>query len=104
MIRALFSTPMGRLRVLAFAEGLSFLVLLFITMPLKYFYSMPMPNKIFGMVHGGLFIYYIMICLGVKSETDKNMKWLFWALVASVVPFGTFIADKKLFREPETVA
>ena len=47
-----FKTQLGRFRVLAFAEGVSFLLILFITMPLKYLMDMPGPNKIIGMAHG----------------------------------------------------
>ena len=52
----LFTTQLGKFRILAFIEGVSFLVILFITMPLKYVLEIPLPNKIFGMLHGVLFI------------------------------------------------
>ena len=52
----LFKSPLGRFRILAFMEGLSFLLILFITMPLKYLYEMPEPNLVVGMAHGVLFV------------------------------------------------
>ncbi|MBL7805454.1 MAG: DUF3817 domain-containing protein [Saprospiraceae bacterium] len=94
----LLQTQIGRLRVLAFAEGVSFLVILFVTMPLKYLYHMPDPNKFFGLVHGLLFVLYVLAVMQIKVEQDWPAKKTFWALLASIIPFGTFWADKKLFQ------
>lgn len=91
-------TPLGRLRIVAFLEGCSFLML-GITMPLKYLYALPKPNYVVGMAHGVLFISYIFLVLQVSFLHQWNLKKVFWAFVASLVPFGTFYADKKLFRE-----
>jgi len=97
----LLKSQLGRLRILAFIEGVSFLVILFITMPLKYAFSNPQPNKVFGMVHGVLFILYVLAVIQVKIERDWSFKKTFLALLASVIPFGTFWADKKLFQNVE---
>ncbi|TAE00641.1 MAG: DUF3817 domain-containing protein [Bacteroidetes bacterium] len=94
----LMKTPLGRLRIVAFLEGCSFLML-GITMPLKYLYALPKPNYVVGMAHGVLFISYIFLVLQVSFLHQWNLKKVFWAFVASLVPFGTFYADKKLFRE-----
>lgn len=94
----LLKTQIGRLRILAFIEGVSFLVLLFITMPLKYAFDNPAPNKAFGLVHGLLFILYVLAVIQVKIEQNWNIRKTLLALLASVVPFGTFWADKKLFQ------
>jgi integral membrane protein len=93
------STQLGRLRLLAFVEGVSFLILLFVTMPLKYAFDMPGPNKVFGMVHGLLFVLYVLAVIQMKIERDWTIKKTLLALLASVIPFGTFWADIKLFRE-----
>ncbi|MEL6654680.1 MAG: DUF3817 domain-containing protein [Bacteroidota bacterium] len=95
----LLKTQLGRLRVLAFAEGVSFLLILFVSMPLKYMFDQPGPNKVIGMVHGILFVLYFLMVLQVKIERDWSMKTLLLAWLASIIPFGTFWADKKLFRE-----
>lgn len=94
----LIKTQIGRLRILAFMEGVSFLVILFVTMPLKYLLQMPGPNYLFGMAHGLLFVLYVMAVIQVKIEHDWGLKKTSLALLASVVPFGTFWADQKLFR------
>jgi integral membrane protein len=89
---------MRRLRMLAYLEGISFLLLLGVSMPLKYLYAMPMPNLVIGMIHGILFIAYCVYVIIVKSEQRWSVSKTFWALLASFLPFGTFVADVKLFR------
>lgn len=98
----LLNNQLGRLRILAFTEGVSFLILLFVTMPLKYAFDTPGPNKVFGMVHGLLFVLYVLAVIQAKIEQDWSVKKILLALLASVIPFGTFWADVKLFRNAET--
>jgi integral membrane protein len=98
MIDTSLNTSLGRFRTVAFFEGCSFL-LFALTMPLKYYYHLPMPNKIVGMIHGTLFLLYIVL-LGIVSYQKKwSIVKIFLAFIASLLPFGTFYADKKLFRE-----
>ena len=85
------------LRITAILEGLSY-ISLGLTMYLKYQMDMPKPNYIVGMMHGFLFILYVVLCLAVYIKLKLKFKWLFWAGLASIVPIGTFIADKKLFK------
>ena len=93
----LLKTRIGRLRILAFAEGTSLLAILFVTMPLKYGFDMPGPNMVVGLVHGLLFVLYCLFVVQVKIEHDWSTKTLLLALLASVIPFGTFWADAKIF-------
>ncbi len=88
----------GQLRTLAHLEGLTLLGLLFITMPLKYLMDMPQPNYILGMFHGVLFVLYVGYVVRAKNVFGWNLKTTFLALAASVIPFGTFWADKKIFK------
>jgi integral membrane protein len=81
---------------LAIAEGISFLIILGITMPLKYLMNYGMPNKIIGMIHGALFIYYVIAVFLVKKQFKWNAKDTFIALIASIIPFGTFYVEKKM--------
>lgn len=89
---------MGQLRLVAFLEGLSFIVLLFIAMPLKYMADMPMMVRYVGMAHGVLFIAYLAYVYMARQEFKWSNGKTVLALVLSVVPFGTFWADWKLFR------
>lgn len=95
----LLKTQIGRLRVIAFIEGVSFLIILFVTMPLKYYAAMPQPNKVIGMIHGVLFLYYVISVIQTKIAYSWNWQKTGLALLASIIPFGTFWADVKLFRE-----
>lgn len=96
-MNAILSFPLGRLRVVAWIEGITYL-LLGITMPLKYMYDMPQPNYIIGMLHGVFFILYGLLVLQVAYLDRWKSGKIFWALLASLIPFGTFVAEYKLFR------
>lgn len=96
------SRTMNNLKILSllgFLEGVSYLMLLGACMPLKYIYEIPEPTSVVGMAHGLLFIAYCAWVIIVASEFKWSNKMTFWALIASVLPFGTFVADKKIFRQ-----
>lgn len=90
-------TSVGQLRILAILEGISFL-LLGITMWLKYAYEMGLPNKIVGMVHGVLFIAFVVWVFIVGNKRKWNMKLYLIFALASILPLGTFIADWKYLK------
>jgi len=87
---------MRRFRWIAIAEGISFLVLLGIAMPLKYFFHLPEAVKIVGWLHGVLFVAYIYLAFQVMAAFDWKPGWLVKAVIAGVVPFGTFVLDRQL--------
>jgi len=86
-------------RKVAFAEGISFIILLFIAMPLKYLAHIPIAVTIVGGLHGVLFVAFLILAREVKSDYKKDFKWLLRAGLASILPFGTFIADKEWKKE-----
>lgn len=86
-------------RITSFLEGISYLLILFVTMPLKYIWDNGAPNKVIGMAHGFLFIGYIVLAILMKSERKWNNKTLAIVLLCSIIPFGTFWMDKKYLRE-----
>ena len=92
-------STLGQFRVVAIAEGISFLVLLFIAMPLKYMAGMPLYVKYTGWLHGLLFISYLFLLIKVRSEHNWSLKKTAWAFIASLLPFGTFVLDKQIARE-----
>ena len=94
----MLKNSLSRFRLVAFLEGCSFL-LFAITMPLKYMMGMPKPNYFIGMAHGILFMLYIVLLLQVSTEYKWPIKKIFLAFIASLIPFGTFIANKKLYPE-----
>ena len=86
-------------RVVALLEGVSYLLLLFIATPIKYLANDPQYVKMLGMPHGLLFIGYVLLAFLLKSHYKWNTKSFFIVLICSLIPFGTFYADKKYFRE-----
>jgi integral membrane protein len=90
----LIKTSLGRLRIIAFTEGVSYLILLFVAMPLKYFWGQPTAVKSFGSVHGLLFVLYILYVVLCKIEYRWTLKKILLLLVISIIPFGNFYADK----------
>ena len=87
------------LRRAGIAEGISFLILLGIAMPLKYIFHQPMAVKIFGWVHGILFVTFLFLAWEVKTDRSKSLKWFATAFLAAIIPTGTFFFDKKLKAE-----
>ncbi|PCJ79684.1 MAG: hypothetical protein COA57_15485 [Flavobacteriales bacterium] len=95
-------TNIGRLRIVGFLEGISYLVLLGICMPLKYIGDIPESTFFVGMVHGILFIIYCVLVVVVMVKYKWSLMKTFWALLASVLPFGTFVADVRIFRQQKS--
>ncbi|NOQ72749.1 MAG: DUF3817 domain-containing protein [Crocinitomix sp.] len=95
----MFKNNLGLLRIIGLLEGISFLVLMGIAMPLKYIWNMPQFIYSTGMAHGLLFVLYIFFVLLVGYQLKWSFTKMFWALLASLLPFGTFVADKKLFQK-----
>lgn len=82
------------LRRAGLAEGISFLVLLGIAMPLKYAMDMPLAVKLVGWIHGLLFMLFIYAVVKVYRTLNWDPERIGRALIASVLPFGTFVADR----------
>lgn len=89
--------PIGRLRLAAILEGISYL-LFAVTMPLKYMLEIPEPNFVVGLAHGILFIAYNFLVL--QNALIYRWGWgkALWSFAASIIPFGTFVADAKWFK------
>ena len=85
-------------RVVSFLEGTSYLLLLFVAVPIKYWMDDPQYVKLLGMPHGLLFVTYLVIAFLFKSELKWSNKTLAVVMLASVIPFGTFYVDKKYLR------
>lgn len=85
-------------RIVAFLEGVSYILLLFIATPVKYFGDDPQYVKLLGMPHGILFILYIILAYMLKLEHDYFKLNFKSVLLAAIIPFGTFILDRKLVK------
>jgi integral membrane protein len=87
------------LRKAGIAEGISFLVLLGIAMPLKYIFGQPMAVSIFGWAHDIFFMTFLFLAWEVKTNLNKSNGWFGLAFLAAILPAGTFFFDKKLKKE-----
>ena len=86
------------LRLLGNIEGISYLLLLGVAMPMKYFFGFPMAVKIVGMAHGVLFIAYCLL-LALQMKANKwNLLFGIYLFMATLIPFGTFVTDRKLAK------
>ena len=98
MVSNLIKSALGRLRIVAFLEGISYLVLLGIAMPLKYLAGIPQAVRVVGMAHGVLFVLFVLLLIQVAVERNWSFKKSILSFFSSLVPFGTFYADAKWFR------
>ena len=89
------------LRFIGIAEGFSFLILLLIAMPLKYWMGWPLAVKYVGWAHGLLFILYIIAVFAAIRAMNWGIKGVFIALVASLLPAGTFVLDRSLRKREQ---
>jgi integral membrane protein len=94
----MFNNSIRNLRVVGILEGVSFLVLLCIAMPLKYFMGLPLAVKYVGWAHGVLFVLYIPAVFLARKAMQWNFFQVLVALAASLVPLGTFFLDRQLSK------
>ncbi len=85
-------------RLIAFLEGISYILLLFIAVPIKYLADDPTYVKLLGMPHGVLFMAYIILSIYGKKKHKWNNLEFFIIGIASLIPFGTFYVDKKYLK------
>jgi integral membrane protein len=93
-MKNLLKTSLGRFRIIGFTEGISYLILLFIAMPLKYVWGQPAAVRAFGSVHGLLFVLYILFLVLCTVKYRWDMKKTLLLFIISIIPFGNFYADK----------
>lgn len=91
------------LRWVGFLEGISFLLLLFIAMPMKYMFDNPILVKYVGMGHGVLFIAFLVVLFVVCEKQKWSLKMFILGLIASILPFGPFVFDAKLKKMEQPV-
>ncbi|NHF61293.1 DUF3817 domain-containing protein [Flavobacteriaceae bacterium TP-CH-4] len=97
---------LAALRITAILEGISYLSLFAITMPLKYMADIPLPNKYVGYAHGVLFIIYLVLAILFCMNKKWGFKRMAILILASLLPFATFYVDQKYLSKvsPEIVA
>lgn len=98
----MLKSALGRFRVISAIEGLSYLILVFIAMPIKYLGDNPIYVKFFGMAHGILFIIFMISLFEVKTKDKWDTGFMFQIFVLSLIPFGAFVIENKV--KPKTVS
>ena len=88
-------------RILAQTEGVSYLLLFALSMPLKYWAGIREPNIYIGYVHGALFIAYVIMATMLWRERSWSNKAYFYLILASLLPFGTFYVDSRFLSSSE---
>jgi len=89
-------TSLEKFRLINFIEGMSFILLVCVAMPLKYIKGIAIATKIMGMTHGILFIIFLLLLAKVHDEYKFKTKFTILLFVASLIPFGTTFTDKML--------
>jgi integral membrane protein len=92
----LLTTKIGRFKLIASLEGISFLLLVGIAVPLKYIWGQPWLVQNVGMIHGLLFVLYLFSIIQNKIELEWNTGKTLLAMLMSIVPFGTFYVVSKM--------
>ncbi len=94
----MLSTSLDRLRLVGLLEGLSFLILMFIAMPLKYLAGQPLAVRYVGMAHGILFLLYLLALVPVVLDNRWSWKTAALGLLASLLPGGPFVFDARVLK------
>jgi len=92
-------SELKKFRLINKIEGISFLILLFIAMPMKYSFGIPVATKIVGMLHGLLVFAFIYQIIEAKKEAGFTMKETALYSILSLIPFGSFYTDKLLAKK-----
>lgn len=95
----LLKSHIGRLRIIAFLEGCSLLLLVFIAMPVKYLLGIPEATMAIGMIHGVLFVLFIAATIVISILQKWSIGRAFLVMASSVFPFGTFYIDHKILKK-----
>ncbi len=99
----LFNTKIGRLRLIAFPEGLSLLALVLTAVPLKYLAEDLYWVSALGPIHGGLFLLFLLNTFSVNLEQKWPFAIIAKALAACFIPFCTFYIDHKILKPIKTI-
>jgi integral membrane protein len=94
----MLKTGIGRFTIISMLEGVSLLLLVLVGVPVKYIFQDPLPVKILGPIHGGLFLLYIVMCIPVALDKKWNALTVIKLMVASIIPFGFIYVDRAILR------
>ena len=99
-----FDNTLNRLRSIGTLEAISYLLLLGVAVPLKHIWGHPEAVRAIGMAHGLLWMAYVGLTVLGQIDYKWSAKTTAWLFLASILPFGPFVADSKLLRKVEAEA
>jgi integral membrane protein len=92
----MFKSALGRFRFMGILEGSSLVALLFIAMPLKYWFDMPAAVTIIGTIHGYIFLAYLIAIVYAMIAIKWPFRFTVGAVLSAFIPFGNFVLDSRL--------
>lgn len=95
---------MNQFRIVSMVEGISFLLLLFVAMPAKYYWGIPEATKLVGMTHGLLFLAYVAMAVSIGPRHGWSEGRTFMVVLLGMLPFGCFVVEHRLKREMPATA
>lgn len=101
---SVLNNRLQQFRLLAWVEGLSYLFLLLVAMPMKYFAQQPAWVQVAGMIHGVLFVLFCISAVQATTQLGKPMRWLFRAVLTAFIPFGMVLLDRWMELPQESEA
>lgn len=96
----MFKNALGRFRFMGMLEGSSLVILVFIAMPLKYWFDMPQAVTIIGTLHGYIFLAYIVAVVYAMISIRWPFRFTIGAVLSAFIPFGNFVLDSRLKNLP----
>lgn len=93
---AAMKNPIPLLRIVGMLEAVSFVLLVFVAMPLKYFWQQPLAVRYTGMAHGVLFVLFILALVRVVAVAKWPGSRAVLVLIAALLPFGPFVIDRRM--------
>ncbi|HEU5107252.1 MAG TPA: DUF3817 domain-containing protein [Micromonosporaceae bacterium] len=91
---------LARFRVMAYVVGVGLLALC-TAMILDYGFGQEQYTKIIGPVHGFLYILYFLATVDLALKVRWPVRRALLVLIAGMIPFVSFVAERKVTREIE---
>ncbi|MEV1292988.1 DUF3817 domain-containing protein [Pseudonocardia sp. NPDC049635] len=93
------ATALKAFRISAWITGVGLLLLTFYAMPAKYVFGDPRPVALIGMVHGFLYMIYIVCTLVLAERCRWKPVFAVVVLAAGTVPVASFVAERHVTRK-----
>jgi integral membrane protein len=85
-----------RYRFMAYVVGTGLLILVFVGVPLQYGAGLPQLAQVVGIVHGAMYIVYLMAAVDLSRRGGLNLRQLAMMVLAGFVPFVAFVVERKV--------